>query len=71
MFDPFQFLFLILNFGYDMILENLLDVNFVTQLALMDSIVFPIYQFKGFPFPQVSVMNECSLEKDSKGNVYC
>lgn len=54
MFDPFQSLFLILNFGYDIVLENLLDINLLdTQLALMDSIVFPVYQFKEFPFPQV------------------
>lgn len=50
-FVPFQFLFLLLDFGYDIILEDLLDLNFVTQLALMDSIAFPVCQFNEFPFP--------------------
>lgn len=50
-FVPFQFLFLLLDFGYDIILEDLLDLNFVTQLALMESIAFPVCQFNEFPFP--------------------
>lgn len=50
-FVPFQFLFLLLDFGYDIILEDLLDLNFVTQLALMEFIVFPVCQFNEFPFP--------------------